>query len=331
MKKKKVIIALSVVGIVLILIIILVAGSNHNNRNEPISNYSYETEAVQEESQENSLADSCQYVLATGYDSDGTCYQLVGEDYESYDKSIIRFGVIKNNQWLVEMSEDVPFIDEKHCLYSGMNVDGERNSEAYSTLKAAFEKSSESNISDRFGYIGNGCFYLRSNISSKTRTIVEQLRTVVFWNPETNCEKIINNVIMSDMENYISGNDAIISVLSDHLFRLSNDQFADMDIQLLNPQTLETKTIFTQHFDINSSWSSYEVHQSSENLFYVEKDNSFYNTDGNKVFELGFNNAQEIGQFKDGQCELITQVGSGGQYRVIIDKTGNVISNEKIN
>ncbi|MDE6471109.1 MAG: hypothetical protein K2L19_08835, partial [Eubacterium sp.] len=296
------------------------------------NNYDDFDDSYEQTTEENEelLADRCQYVLATGYDADGTCYQLVGEDYESYDKSIIRFGVIKDNQWLVEMTSNVPFLDEYNCIYGGQDENGEYNLEGYRTLNSIIEKSDESNIFDRFGYIGNGCFYLKSNRASKTITIVEQLCTIVFWNAETNSQKIINNVIMSDTDYYNSDNDLLISVLADHLFAISNNQFADMDVQLLNTKNFETKTIFTQHFDINSSWSKYKVYQSSESLFYVEKDNSFYNINGNKEFELDFDNVQEMGRFDNGQCELITQVESGGRYRVVINTSGEVISNEKI-
>jgi len=303
---------------------------NASNYSNDYNNFDDSSKQIAEEHEE-SLADSCQYILATGYDNDGTCYQLVGEDYENYEKSIIRIGVIKNNKWLVEMTSDVPFLDEYDCIYGGQDENGEYNLEGYGTLKSIIEKSSESNIYDRFGYIGKGCFYLKSNRATKTISIVDQLCTIVFWNAETNSQKIINNVIISDIDCYNSDNDLLISVLADHLFIVSDNQFADMNIQLLNPGSLETKTIFTQHFDINSSWSKYKIYQSSENLFYVEKDNSFYNINGNKEFELDFNNVEEIGRFDDGKCEIITQVESGGRYRVVIDTTGKVISNEKIN
>lgn len=345
--RKKVIILVAVISVALIGTVIAIASSGSNNGSHTNSDNYYDVDDFYEDYFddyyndtddyeqspdiiEESLADNCQYLLVTGYDSDGTCYQLVGEDYENYDKSIIRFGVIKDNQWLVEMTSDIPFIDEYNCIYGGLDENGNYELEGYASLRAAVEKSSTTNIYDRFGYAGNGCFYLKSNITSNTITIVEQLHTIVFWNAETNSEKIINNAILSDIEYYNSDNDLLLSVLGEHLFAISNNQFADMNVQALNTKNLESKTLFTQRFNSNSSWSKYKIYQCSENLFYVEKDNSFYNMNGDKAFELPVKNTQEIGHFYNGQCEIINQIENGARFRIIIDKSGNVISDEKI-
>lgn len=309
---------------------IFIAGCSKDSPSNKNNDYGevYVDDETSEKSTEASLADSCQYTLVTGYDNDGTCYQLVGEDYESYDGSVIRFGVIKDNQWLVNMTSDVPFLDDNKCIYGYEDADGNYKSEGYRSLKQTIEQR-DPTLFDKFGYVGNGCFYFESNSGSKTDTLVEQLSTIIFWNAETNKSKLFNNTIMYDMENYTVGNDVILSVLTDHLFNISYDQFADMNVQALNVSTLETKNLLTQNFDAYCNWD-YKVYQSSENLFYVEKDNSFYDTTGKKAFEITVDKVQEIGKFKNGQCELITQVESGSKYSVMIDTKGNVISNEKI-
>lgn len=327
--KVKMIIVITVLFLSIISTIFIVgcAKDSSDNKYNDYGELNVDNE-ISEEITENSLADSCQYTLVTGYDSDGTCYQLVGEDYESYDGSVIRFGVIKDNQWLINMTSDSPFLDDKKCIYGYEDADGIYKSEYYKSLKQTIEQKDPA-LFDKFGYAGNGCFYLESNSGSKTDSLVEKLSTIVFWNAETNTSKLFNNTIMYDMENYTTGNDVILSVLTDHLFNISNDKFADMNVQALNVSTLETKSLLNQMFDANSNWD-YKVHQSSENLFYVEKDNSFYDTTGKKAFEITVDKVQEIGKFKNGQCELITQVESGSKYSVMIDTKGNVISNEKI-
>lgn len=309
---------------------IFITGCSKNLSDSKYNDYveTYADDEISEKLTEASLADSCQYTLVTGYDDDGTCYQLVGEDFENYDGSEIRFGVIKDNQWLVNMTSDVPFLDDNKCIYGYEDADGNYQSEWNKSLKQTIEQR-DPELFDKFGYVGNGCFYLESNSGSKTDSLVEKLSTIIFWNAETNKSKVFNNTIMYDMENYTVGNDVILSVLTDHLFNISYDQFEDMNVQALNVSTLETKSLLTQSFDAYCNWD-YKVHQSSENLFYVEKDNSFYDTNGKKAFEITVDKVQKIGKFKDGQCELITQVESGSKYSVLIDTTGKVISNEKI-
>lgn len=297
--------------------------NNDNNNNDVDDSY----EQITEEEYEESLADSCQYILATGYDNDGTCYQLVGEDYESYDKSIIRFGVIKNNQWLIEMTSDVPFLDEYNCIYGGQSLHNDYILEGYGTLKNA-TSNSDSDFYNRFGYTSNGCFYLLGVERDTSGYYIENnLSTIVFWNTEKNNSKIVNNITMSDMENYVQDNEIVISELVDYDFRLSNDAFALLDIKLLNPETFETKKLFSQKLTIENNMSN-SVHQISDRLFYAN--GSFYNTDGSKVFDLAIKNIHEIGHFNDGKCEIITQIDTGTKYIVTIDKTGKVISDEKI-
>lgn len=300
--------------------------TNYSNNNTNYNDFDDSNEQITEENEE-SLADSCQYILATGYDNDGTCYQLVGEDYESYDKSIIRFGVIKNNQWLVEMTSDVPFLDEYNCIYGSQSLHNDYILEGYGTLKNA-TSDSKSDFYNRFGYIGNGCFYLLGVERDTSGYYIENnLSTIVFWNTEKNNSKIVNNITMSDMENYVQDNEIVISELVDYDFRLSNDAFALLDIKLLNPKTFETKKIFSQKLTIENNMSN-SIHQISDGLFYAN--GSFYNADGSKAFDLAIKNIHEIGHFNDGKCEIITQIDTGTKYIVTIDKTGKVISDEKI-
>lgn len=300
--------------------------TNYSNNNTNYNDFDDSNEQITEENEE-SLADSCQYILATGYDNDGTCYQLVGEDYESYDKSIIRFGVIKNNQWLVEMTSDVPFLDEYNCIYGSQSLHNDYILEGYGTLKNA-TSDSKSDFYNRFGYIGNGCFYLLGVERDTSGYYIENnLSTIVFWNTEKKNSKIVNNITMSDMENYVQDNEIVISELVDYDFRLSNDAFALLDIKLLNPETFETKKIFSQKLTIENNMSN-SVHQISDGLFYAN--GSFYNADGSKAFDLAIKNIHEIGHFNDGKCEIITQIDTGTKYIVTIDKTGKVISDEKI-
>ena len=58
------------------------------------------------------LADECDEILAEGYSKNGDHYQLVSTEVSEYTGSNYKIGVIKNNQWLHELSFDTPFHEE---------------------------------------------------------------------------------------------------------------------------------------------------------------------------------------------------------------------------
>lgn len=62
------------------------------------------------------LSDTCDKVLAEGTDSDGSYYELVAVQEESATSVQVKIGVIKNNEWLVPLSADHPFIDNETGL-----------------------------------------------------------------------------------------------------------------------------------------------------------------------------------------------------------------------
>ena len=338
--RKKVIISVAVTFVVLIGAIITVANSGNNEKSQIDSDnyyndfydddnfddyYEADDYVQPEDIIEESLADSCEYVLLTGYDDDGSCYQLVGEDFEDYQGSQIHIGIIKNNEWLVEMTSESPFIDDYNCIYGALSLYNDYILEGYRTLKGAI---SNSDFYNRLGYVGKGCFYLLGSERYTSGYLVEeQLKTIVFWNGEANSSKVLNNVIMTGMENYVQGNEIIVSELTDHVFALSESAYATYDVKSFNPKTFETKALFSQKRTVKDNLIQ-DVKQIGDGLFYCN--GSFYSTDGSKAFDLEIKNIYKIDNFKDGQCEIITQINTGSKYRIIIDKSGNVISDEKI-
>lgn len=231
------------------------------------------------------------------------------------------------------MTNEIPFIDEYNCIYGNQSLQNDYVLEGFSTLKNAIANN-DYDFYSRFGYLGQGSFYLLgAPRDAKGYFIEEQLQTIVFWNAETNKSKIINNVTMDDMDNYIIGNNIVVCELTDHKFNMSNDAFAKLDVKLLNPETFEVKKILSKKLTIDTGMSN-EVHQISDGVFFSNDSRhntgSFYNTDGSKAFDLNFKNIQKIGHFNNGECEIITQIETESKYSVIIDKSGQVISNELI-
>ena len=70
---------------------------------------------IEEQSGEQ-LSASCDYILAQATDSKGNYIELVANDSETYDGSQ-SIGLIKNNKWVIEMTDDSPIIDENGLVY----------------------------------------------------------------------------------------------------------------------------------------------------------------------------------------------------------------------
>lgn len=64
-----------------------------------------------EEQNGEQLSASCDYILAQATDSKGNYVELVANDSETYDGSQT-IGLIKNNKWVIEMTDDSPIIED---------------------------------------------------------------------------------------------------------------------------------------------------------------------------------------------------------------------------
>ena len=95
-------------------------------------------------------------VLSTGY-YNGDSYKLVAKQIDGYPNSKIEIGVIKNNEWLIPMNSDSPFLDENGWW-----------------INSTSEKIE--NMSKFFHYIGYGCFANKGDYYSK----------IIIFKPETN-------------------------------------------------------------------------------------------------------------------------------------------------
>lgn len=335
-----------VIGIVaaVILIIVLISSNKQPTTSIDLDIDSNISDNLELDSA-NSIADGdvsdieWEHEIAFGSDPGAISYRIVGEDYETYEGSKIRMGVVKEDQnsakWLIEMTSDVPFLDEYNCIYNFMDLYGDYQFGGIGTLQKALSDK-ELNLSERIGYIGNGCFYLygaRNNETKKiaSRKIDEALDTVVFWNVETNKSIVMNNITIQDIDNYVSGNDVVITELTDYDFRLSNDYFGNIDIKLLNLKTLETKKILSQILNYkNDTKGVNDTRQIGDGLFY--SNGAFYNTNGSKAFDLNdkLKHFTELYNFDEGECGIVNQISTGSKYLVVLDKTGKVVRDEKI-
>ncbi len=259
------------------------------------------------------LSSSCDIVLASGTTETGDFYEVVAVENEDYTGTEIKIGVIKNNQWLIDLASDSPFLDE-NGLIGG----------SYSVLKL---KEHKYNIVPQFKYIGNSCFYIYVWGGSNGDFSV-------IWNVEKNLyyKLIDKNLIF--YEEFINTNEHFIiqDPYSKNGFLLDTNQ---MTVQKLNNPV--QKMIDD---DKSGHVSSVNYTPYSEGLYAItdyytwgEHQNyeGFYDIDGNRVIDLSqYKFANNNFAFKNGVCEMVIINDQNSYYKITIDKTGNVINSEKI-
>lgn len=264
------------------------------------SESTYESETTF--STEIKLSDSCDKVLASGYDSENNYYELVANEKEDYSGTKIEIGVIKNNEWNIPLTTDNPFIGENGLL-SAYRSDNAVTGSIYDERFA------------KFYYIGNGCFYYDGDIfngNNRKYYISDDFGYVpVIFLDNNRTENIINN------EGYF--------ILSKY----------DKTYKILDSNTMNTTEI-NMH---NQNDIDY-VFPYSEGLFACMDYNSdietngFYNLKGEKVIDLSkyalAENTYNRGPvqslvFINGKCRFKITNDQGTDYYITIDKTGNVI------
>ena len=245
-------------------------------------------------------------MLASGYDAEDNYYELVANETQTYSSVTIEMGVIKNNQWLIEPTTDMPFIDPNNGL-----------------IKFDDTKAGEFTIDDigernKFIYIGCGCF--------------------CSWSSSVN--RIIYNA--NNRKHYI-GN-PIVMLYNEEIFETtSGEVLINSGRELLNVNTMQTtKTNFEaiKYTNQNCLISPYSeglfcfISLSDEKASY----NGFYNKNGIKVIDLSSynlisttlsNTSYSLKQslvFKDGYAVFRIKNDVGTEFEIKIDKQGNVVS-----
>lgn len=265
------------------------------------------------------LSDTCDAVLAEGTDSDGSYYELVAVQEESSTSVQVKVGVIKNNEWLVPLSADHPFVDSETGLlwyYDTFNYTEYRKTHALNGQGYA-----------RYDFIGNGCFYFdgcfynaemqkmyqESWDERKSDSIERYLIPYTFYS--SNLEDIdkkfdFQNIIITSRSAIYEG---------------------DRSVKLLDTETMEVSII-----SIDGKYVP--VAPCSERLFCASGEGgyAFFNLQGEKVIDLSQYNIdfspylssdydnQMV--FINGECTFIAVNSAGNEFKIVIDKSGNVLS-----
>lgn len=285
---------------------------NTTHEQEPTESESEEiTELVIEPTTEApQLSDECDKVLATGYDIDGSYYELVANETENYSGTTIEMGVVKNNEWSVPLTTICTFINSETGLLN---------------IPKRYHEEKDSGIYDEdiyFSYIGSGCFCLGKNG-----------QPYAVWNGNTGYGYAISSE--TDFEWYhLSLPDAPNNNLSVDCGGIV------LIIHSGNAFPLEYyDTNKNQRGTIGDLTYTTKIGPYSEELFFYMNEYyidhewftevGFYNLNGEKVIDLSqydikseyetiffFNNISKIKICND----------QGNYYYITIDKSGNVVN-----
>lgn len=255
------------------------------------------------------LSATCDKVLAFGSDNEGNYYELVANETEDYTGTTITIGVIKNNEWSVNMTSDLPFIG-KEQFRSIYNFYGE------------------------FKYIGCGCFsYYYGDIINGDNGKIYNCGERDLGSPIVNfgSEKIYVNP--NNRENIV-----ILSQIG-----------TNASLRALNTQTMEIDSEIPidglyDLYGLNLFFPYSEGLFCCMNSDYDVEAQGFYNLNGEKVIDLsqyklasqtyyrglGSSGFKQFLVFENGFCSFKIQNDQNSVFELIIDKEGNVIDSVKV-
>lgn len=228
------------------------------------------------------------YTLMAEGTTDGNNYKLLGSVVESYDSAKAAIGVMKNNEWLLEPTTDMPLTKD--------------------VLPDSLKRGKQAAV-----YVGNHTF-----CTGKT-----------LYNCETKGEQTIKGP--SSIKVLVkSGTETNIVPM------YCDDFFYEYCIYFINTDDMsysKLSSVNGKKFDYSTA---NDLGYYSEGLIFDKDNKWFFDKDGNVVldmsdkFEYMRDKKDEPIMFVDGKASFYTSNDIGTEYKVTIDKSGNVVSNEKV-
>ncbi len=302
-----------VLGIILVLLFVVGISSCTQHPSDTMTNGNTnvnvtETTHLESTTQPKRLSEECTYVLATAYDGEDQ-YELVANQTENYAGVKIEIGIIKNNEWILEPTSDMPFIGSNGALKNGTGIDDAK---------------------DSFFYIGKGVFLFsydykfRNSTISKTLDIVYNSATKEFYE----CND--NHISLVKFEEYRTNNQIFTYPNCDYIILKSIRYSGYYSLTLLNFITMETKSLelSTKGFPADTD----RIYPISDGTIAIVGGHHirFYDTDGNMTFDGEFNYTSrpfdgDAFVMKNGKCRFSVKNNNGTIYNIAINKKGEVI------
>ena len=282
-----------------------------------------------------SLSSTCDYVLCAGTDREGNYYELVADQKEFASGFEITIGVIKNNSWIYPMSKNFPFLEDDNLLHvtaTDLKTEGV-------SLK------SPQRVIEKIYFVDTGAFLLdcyRTLSLSSPRQYQDYFPAYMIFDCDSSDTYTLDRrefdlTYLSQKAEFVWGDSK----------PLSYGQISTEDGKVIMCKNLteeEGNPIYDWClFDMKSL--KYDVIASrvegirprgilSEGLF-LASDQCFYNTAGQKVIDLSSYDIDEFNArqsyFVDGTCTFTAKNSLGTEFRVTIDSTGNVLSENRTN
>lgn len=294
--------------VILLVAVIVVAGSiiaftfGGENEHDQVSTSAYTVSTMVETTQEIRLSAGCDKVLADGYDAQNNFYELVANQIEDYSGIRVEMGILKNNQWLVKLSNGFPF-EYQHSIYDQTKAD--------------------------FYYVGNGCFVYGSstlyncNTNTFYRTNEDEFLKVLSF------QKSVNN---NDGKVLIRSNDWDNDVMNIYVLD-TNTMQKEYVMKLGVRNGFSTRTFYIYPLSDDLFAIIEQVPRNSEI-------NGFYNLSGEKVIDLSqfdlydaysWFRSSDAGykpslMFENGKCSFDTVNPSGTLFTITVNTKGDVIN-----
>lgn len=252
------------------------------------------------------LSEQCDTILCSGYDGNDY-YELVVNQIDGYPDTTFEFGVIKNNKWLIEMSEDCPFINENGW----------------------WKGASYHNLPGEVNYLGYGCFY--HSQSNDWNGVLYNAKTNISFDVSglENFTPYKRDLGYVDYTKLINENCEVLALLND-----GNRTFA-----YLNLNTGETKAIPFELTNINQNQyigllgdGLFYAHSSSNFVTSDEDYHGFFDLQGNQIidfYEYGYISDYQGYRFENGTYTMTCVNNSGVGIDITFDTSGNEVSQVK--
>lgn len=247
------------------------------------------------------LSEQCDKVFCKANSLDGGLLEIVVKREDAYPKSIFYFGVIKNNEWLVELTPNCPFIDDDG-RWIGLH-------KALANTYANVE----------FFSIGAGCFLYKCNDAR------------IVYKPETG---VSFHASLGAYADPLHGTLTYGNIMKDEFLVANSSGF-----QLLNMNTgVATPIDFgTRHAPEWIHPVSDGLFLAEYSGYFGEYYFGFFDTEGNFVIDLAAFRVSkqtngmldEYQRFEDGKYTFICWNESGVPYKTTIDTFGAIIEQHK--
>lgn len=246
------------------------------------------------------LSDSCDMVLSSGYDGDDY-YELITNVIDNYPSTTYFFGVIKNNEWFVEPTEKILFLDDEG--------------------RWKYLESYEDNLvtCDDFNYLGDGVFLYKGS---------------AIYRPSTGAffENLCNRDY-SELENL----DKFVGFQSYHEEGTANNSIF---FKCFNTKTGDAKEI-KGYFEKDGVNRPKELYDISDGLFFASYYSQFSNEGYGGFFDLKGNqiintfddyDVLDYGDymFHDGEYTMTVKNDAGIEFELTFNTKGKIVNQVKM-